>query len=117
MDDVGLVAAVVMSNPGKHVSKTYDMVSDRRSYNDIVKAFKEVLGKDIKYVQRSLEENKAVLLQLGLPEWNAEGGNEFAQEVNEGKHEKGNDGDIAAITGKAPTSVEAWLERYAGLFK
>lgn len=117
MDDVGLVAAVVMSDPGKHNGKTYDMVSDRRSYNDIVKAFKEVLGKEIKYVQRSMEENRAVLLQLGLPEWNADGGNEFIQEINEGKHEHGNDGDIAAVTGKAPTSVEAWLEAHADLFK
>lgn len=117
MDDVGLVAAVVMSDPGKHAGKTYDMVSDRRSYNDILKAFKEVLGKDIKYVQRSLEENRAVLLQLGLPEWNADGGNEFVQEVNEGQHEKGNDGDIAAITGKASTNVEAWFEKYGDLFK
>ena len=117
MDDAGYAAAVIMSSPKKHAGKTYMMVSDRRTYNDIQKLFSKALGKDVKYVQQSYEEAKATLVQLGLPEWNAVGGLEFVKEVNEGKYEEGNDNDFTAITGEKPITIETWFERNAWLFK
>ena len=117
MDDVGLAAAVIMSSPEKHAGKTYLMVSDRRTYNDIAKLFSEALGKDVKYIQQSYEEMKKALIQLGLPEWNADGALEFVKEVNDDKYKDGNDNDFTTITGQKPTTIEAWFARNAGMFK
>jgi uncharacterized protein YbjT (DUF2867 family) len=117
MDDVGYAAAVIMSSPKKHAGKTYTMISDRRTYDEIRKLFSKALGREIKYVRQSYEEAKAALIQLGLPEWNAVGGLEFAQEVNDGKYEVGNDDDFTSITGEKPTTIEMWFERNAGMFK
>jgi uncharacterized protein YbjT (DUF2867 family) len=62
MDDLGLAAAVVLSSPEKHAGKKYLLVSDRHSFKDLVKAFSEALGKDVKYIQQSYEEAKVVWL-------------------------------------------------------
>jgi hypothetical protein len=42
---------------------------------------------------------------------------EYWKETNAGKYEEGNDNDFAAITEKQPTSVAAWVQRYASVFK
>jgi uncharacterized protein YbjT (DUF2867 family) len=117
MDDLGLAAAVVLSSPEKHAGKKYLLVSDRHSFKDLVKAFSEALGKDVKYIQQSYEEAKVVWLQKGVPEQNVDGLIEYWKEANAGKYEEGNDNDFAAITEKQPTSVAAWVQRYASVFK
>ena len=119
MDDLGLAAAVIMSSPEKHKDKKYLMVSERHTFNDLVKAFSETLGKDVKYVQQSFEELRSQWLQRGVSEWHVDGLIEYFTEVNSGTYEEqtDHDNDFTVITGKPSTSLAAWVQKYANVFK
>ena len=117
MDDVGLAAAVIMSSPEKHAGKAYTIVSDTHSFEDLAKAFSAGLGRDVKYTQQSYEEAKAAWLQNGVPESTINGLMEYWEAVNAGKMIEGNNEDFTNITGKQPTNVAEWVQRYAVAFK
>jgi uncharacterized protein YbjT (DUF2867 family) len=117
MDDIGFVAALIMSSPEKHAGKKYFIVSDRHTFTDLMKGFSEALGKDVKYIQQSYEEVKAVMLQIGFPEGRIDGLIEYFEAVNTGGYEDVDINDFEVITGKKPTSVGSWVQRYASVFK
>ena len=118
MDDVGLVAAIIMHSPDKHAGKKYFIVSDKKTYGDVEKAFSDALGKDVKYTQQSRAEASAGLAQMGLPEWQVEGLMRFIDDVNAGLENEGvAEKDFTEITGKQPTNVATWVQRYAAAFK
>ena len=48
-EDAGEAGAAILVNPAKHAGKTYDLISDVVTYNDIVSSFSKALGKEIKY--------------------------------------------------------------------
>ena len=117
MDDLGFAVALIMSSPDKHAGKKYFMVSDRHSLDDLVKGFSDALGKDVKYIQQSYEDVKAAFLQNGVPEYRVDGLIEYWKTVNAGSYEEGDINDFTVITGKQPTSVASWAQRYASVFK
>jgi NAD(P)H dehydrogenase (quinone) len=66
--DLALAGAVALTDEG-HVNKSYNLVSDAAwTFADLAQAISEVSGKPVVYKAVSFEENKAILLQAGLPE-------------------------------------------------
>ena len=73
VEDAGKAGAAILANWQQHVNKTYNIVSDCHSYDDVAKAFSESTGKEVKYVRVPYEAAKQSMLQAGLPEWQVDG--------------------------------------------
>ena len=119
VEDAGKAAAAILADPQKHAGKTYTIVSDRHTYNDVAAAFSEVLGKEVKYVRVPYEAAKKALADLGVPEWQAAGALELYHLIDSGAPEtnQANTGDFTAITGEQPTTIKSWVEKYGGGFQ
>ena len=123
VEDAGKAAATILIDPSKHAGKTYCLVSDCFSYDDIVKMFSEALRKEIKYNQLSIEDLKKRLTAAQLPQRITDGLLEFAKlsvgsNVSATLQEKeAVTPDYEMITGEKPTTVKAWIEKNAPGFQ
>jgi len=101
--DVGEVAAKLLTEPG-HDNKIYTLTGPAAiSLGDVAQALSEVLGKDVRYVDVSLEAAKAAMLRHGVPEWLADALNEYAQAHSEGYSDFTTDA-VEQLTGHPATS-------------
>ena len=117
--DAGNAAATILVNPSDHYNKTYTIVSDRHSYNDVVREFSSVLGRKNKYVRVSYEAAKQTFLGFGVPEWQVDGGLELFKLFDSGSPAT-NVVDLSAyeqITGEKPTSLKQYVAQIAPAFK
>ena len=119
VEDAGIAAAVVLSDPKKHVNKTYNIVSDRHSYDDVAAAFTEALGKEVKYVRVPYEAAKKAFLGFGIPEWQVDGMIELNKLIDSGSNATNQPdlGDYQRITGEKPTSLKEWVAKVKDAFK
>lgn len=119
VEDAGKAAAAILVNPEKHASKTYSIISDRHSFNDVAVAFSEALGKQITYVKVPYDAAKQSFLQAGLPEWRADAIVELYKHIDSGSPvtNEADTGDFTRITGEQPTNLKAWVAKVAEAFK
>ena len=119
VEDVGKAGAAILADPSKHAGKKYTLVSDRNTYNDVAKGFSEALGKEVKYNRVSYEAGKQTFLGMGLEEWLADGVLELYKLLDSGAPETNiaDTSDYEKITGEKPTSLKAWIEKYAPGFQ
>ena len=119
VEDAGKAAAAILTDPQKHAGKTYTIVSDRHTYNDVAAAFSEVLGKEVKYIRVPYETTKKALTDMGLPEWRITGITDVYHRIDSGAPETNlaNLGDFTAITGEQPTTLRSWVGIYGGAFR
>ena len=117
--DTGLAGAVVLSDPGKHVNKTYNIISDRHSCGDVATALSEVLGKEVKYNRISYEDAKKSFLAAGFPDWLVNGQLDYMKGIDSGaaNEEHLGNGDFERITGEKPTSLKTWLAEVKTAFE
>lgn len=117
--DAGIAAATILSSPQQHEGKTYNVVSDRHTFGDMAKAFSDNLGKEIKYVRVPYADAKAAFMQMGFPDWQAEGVMELYRLIDSGSPQvnQASLNDYTTITGKQPTSLKAWVSQVTGAFK
>ena len=109
--DAGKAAAATLVDPSKHANKTYPIVSDRHTFNDVAKAFSEVLGKEVTITTNSYEDTKKDLMGIGFPEWQADAIIEVYKLIDSGFSET-NQEDMSKfkeITGEDPTSLKDWV--------
>ena len=119
VEDIGKAAAAILADPQKHAGKTYQIVSERHTFNDVAAAFSEVLGKEVKYIRVPYEAAKKALRDTGLQEWEVTLVIELNLLVDNGAPETtlGNPSDFTALTGEQPTSIKSWVRKYAGAFQ
>jgi uncharacterized protein YbjT (DUF2867 family) len=117
--DVGNAAAAVLVEPAKHTNQTYNVISDRHTYNEVATAFSEALGKTVTYTRVSYDDAKKAFLGMGIPEWQADGGIELFKLMNEEDPiiSTENVGDYQKITGEQPTNLKAWVAQVKGAFE
>ena len=114
--DAGNAAAAVLVNPSIHSNKTYDIVSDRHSYEDVVAAFSEALGKTITYNRVSYDDARKFLSEAGFPEWRTDGVFQYYKHIDvEEDATSGN--DYQTITGEQPTNLATWVSQVKGAFE
>ena len=117
--DAGKAAAAVLADPSKHASKTYVIVSDRHTHNDVAKAFSEALGKEITVTTSTYEEAKKFMMGLGFPEWQVDGILEVYKLIDSGSSttNQENLSNFKDITGEEPTNLKDWVKAVASAFK
>jgi len=119
VEDAGKAGAAILADPSKHAGKTYTIVSDRYTYNDVAQGFSKALGKEIKYNRVPYEAAKQAFFGMGLPEWQTDGVLELFKLFDSGAPET-NTADLSdyeKITGEKPTSLSAWITKYAPGFQ
>ena len=118
VEDIGKAAAAILVDPSKHAGKTYCLVSDCYSYNDVVKVFSEVLGKHIEFHQLSIEEMERMMSSMKLPQRTSNGLLEMVKLSRDCSRPRNPaetlvTPDYEMITGEKPTTLKAWIEKNA----
>ena len=68
--DIAEVAVRILTNPDKHINKTYLLTgSEAVSYHEVAEAVTQAIHEPVNYVSQSPEEARARLEAKGLPEW------------------------------------------------
>ncbi|XP_065892547.1 NAD(P)H azoreductase-like [Dysidea avara] len=117
--DAGKAGAAILADPSKHVNKGYCVVSNRHTHGDVAKVFSEVLGKEVTITTNKYEEAKQLLMSIGIPEWQADGGMELYKLIDSGSTatNQQNLSSFKDITGEEPTSLKDWVTGVAPAFK
>src|SRR5918994_2418986 len=103
--DIGEVAAKVLTEEG-HEGKVYTLTGPAAiSFYEVAEALSEVLGKEVRYVDISLEDAKRAMLNRGIPEWRADALNEYAKAHSEGYSNFTTEG-VEQLTGHPATSYK-----------
>lgn len=114
--DVAEVAAKVLTEEG-HDGKVYTLTGPATiSFDDVAQALSEVLGKEVRYVNVSLEAAKEAMLDRGVPEWLAEALNEYAKAHSNGYSDFTTE-DVEQLTGHPATSYKQFARDFEQRFR
>ena len=114
--DIGEVAAKVLTEEG-HEGKVYTLTGPAAiSFYDVAEALSQVLGKEVRYIEISLEAAKAAMLNRGFAEWRADALNEYAKAHSEG-YSDFTTGDFEQLTGHPATSYKQFATDFKQMFR
>jgi uncharacterized protein YbjT (DUF2867 family) len=114
--DIGEVAAKVLTEEG-HEGKVYTLTGPAAiSFYEVAEALSEVLGKEVRYVNISLEDAKRAMLNMGLSEWRAEVLVEYAKAHSEG-YSNFTSEDVEQLTGRRATSYKEFATDFERVFR
>ena len=120
VEDAGKAAAAIMAEPEKHYGKTYKLISNRHTLNELAAAFSQALGKNVKYERISYNDCRRRLVEVvGFSEEDADGILEIYRLTDE-ECPMLDDPEMShfnQITGEKPTSLKEWVNEVAPAFK
>ena len=120
VEDAGKAAAAIMAEPEKHYGKTYKLISNRHTLNELAAAFSQALGKNVKYERISYNDCRRRLVDVvGFSEEDADGILEIYRLTDE-ECPMVDDPEMShfnQITGEKPTSLKEWVNEAAPAFK
>ena len=120
VEDAGKAAATIMAEPEKHYGKTYKLISNRHTLNELAAAFSQALGKNVKYERISYNDCRRRLVEVvGFSEEDADGILEIYKLTDE-ECPMVDDPEMShfnQITGEKPTSLKEWVNEAAPAFK
>ena len=120
VEDAGKAAAAIMAEPEKHYGKTYKLISNRHTLNELAAAFSQALGKNVKYKRISYNDCRRRLVEVvGFSEEDADGILEIYRLTDE-ECPMVDDPEMShfnQITGEKPTSLKEWMNEVAPAFK
>ena len=120
VEDAGKAAAAIMAEPEKHYGKTYKLISNRHTLNELAAAFSQALGKNVKYERISYNDCRRRLVEVvGFSEEDADGILEIYRLTDE-ECPMVDDPEIShfnQITGEKPTSLKEWVNEVTPAFK
>ena len=112
VEDAGKAAAAIMAEPEKHYGKTYKLISNRHTLNELASAFSQALGKNVKYERISYNDCRRRLVEVvGFSEEDADGILEIYRLTDE-ECPMVDDPEMShfnQITGEKPTSLKEWV--------
>ncbi len=114
--DSGAFGAHIVRDPAKHAGKTYEYSGKRSSFDDFAKAFSEVLGRPIVYVQASLEQAQQALKARAVPDWLITHQMAIARAAANGGFSSENTQPILEILGRPPRTIRQFIEDHKGAF-
>ena len=113
--DVAEAAAVVLTSDG-HEGKSYVLTGPESiSIQDVADTLSRVLGKEVKYVDVPPEAAKQAMLDMGTPEWIADGIIETTAALSEGLGDYTTD-DFEQLTGHRANSYETFVRDFGQAF-
>jgi uncharacterized protein YbjT (DUF2867 family) len=114
--DIGEVAAKVLTEEG-HEGAVYTLTGPAAiSFYEVAEALSEVLGKEVRYVDISLEDAKRAMLNMGLSEWRADVLIEYAEAHSEG-YSNFTTQDVEQLTGQPATSYKEFATDFERVFR
>jgi uncharacterized protein YbjT (DUF2867 family) len=114
--DIGEVAAKVLTEEG-HEGKVYTLTGPAAiSFYEVAEALSQVLGKEVSYIEISLEKAKEAMLNRGFAEWRADALNEYAKAHSEGYSDFTTD-DFEKLTGHPATSYKEFATDFEQMFR
>jgi uncharacterized protein YbjT (DUF2867 family) len=114
--DISEVAAKALTEEG-HEGKVYTLTGPATiSFYDVAKALSEVLGKEVRYVNVSLEDAKRAMLNRGFPEWRADVLSEYAKAHSEGYSDFTTE-DFEQLTCHPATSYKRFASDFECMFR
>ena len=120
VEDAGKAAAAIMAEPEKHYGKTYKLISNRHTLNELAAAFSQALGKNVKYERISYNDCRRRLVEVvGFSEEDADGILDIYRLTDE-ECPMVDDPEMShfnQITGEKPTSLKEWVNEVAPAFK
>ena len=120
VEDAGKAAAAIMAEPEKHYGKTYKLISNRHTLNELAATFSQALGKNVKYERISYNDCRRRLVEVaGFSEEDADGILEIYRLTDE-ECPMVDDPEMSyfkQITGEKPTSLKEWVNEVAPAFK
>ncbi len=113
-EDIGRVAAGVLSNPTPHIGKSYRPTSSELlSPQDIAGVFGKVLGRKVKYQDSSFAMFSRAARALGFSDFEISQLRHYAEALRNGAYEIGAPTDhVEIVTGQKPESFESIARRY-----
>ena len=109
--DVSEVAAKILENPGKWENHTLNMTGpEELSMTEIVKAVSEYLGKEIKYIEETVEEAYESRKIWKAEQWEYDSWVSTYTAIAENE-QSGISNDIEKVLGRKATSLVEYLEK------
>lgn len=116
-EDQARFIATVLARPADHIGKTYELCGPiELSQQEIADKVSEVLDRKIVYNPTTLEGYRGHLARYDLPEFMIQHFIEVAVDYQNGVFE-GTDDVIGKVTGKAPQSVEEFVQANRSAFE
>ena len=113
--DVAELAVKIFGESG-HEGQSYDLTGpDLLTFVEIAELFSKVLGRDIQYVDQPLEEFRARLRAVKLPEWRVDAVCKELSSIAGGAVDHTTE-TLGKLLGRPPTSLEQFIRDHAGLF-
>lgn len=113
-DDIADAAAAVLAQPAAHAGRTYTLTGPMAlSFNEIASIVGESEGRDLTYVDETLEEARASRASYGAPDWEVAGWISTYTAVAAGEHAEVT-GDVESLTGHPATSLREVLRSAGG---
>jgi uncharacterized protein YbjT (DUF2867 family) len=113
--DIVDVAVKVLTEDG-HEGKTYTLTGPASiSFHEVAAGLSKALGKQVDYVDVSLEAGRQGMIGLGLPEWVADAFGEYMTAFSEGYGDFTTN-DVEEVTGHPARSYETFARDFAQVF-
>lgn len=114
--DIAAVAAKALTSSG-HDGKTYEITGpEALSYDEVAKKFSSALGRPIKYVAITPEQQGAALRQAGLPQYTVDAILDLMRYYDAGHAEQVSP-DVEHVTGRKATSFDQFARDFGAAFK
>jgi len=114
--DTGAVGARILVDPAPHAGKTYEFTGKLVTFPQVAEAFSQVLGKPVRYVPVTLEQNEQAVRSRGLPDWLVTHLLLVAKATADGGFAKANIKPITDIVGREPITIKKFVEDFKALF-
>jgi uncharacterized protein YbjT (DUF2867 family) len=114
--DTGAVGARILLDPAPHAGKTYEFTGKLVTFPQVAEAFSQVLGKPVRYVPVTLEQNEQAVRSRGLPDWLVTHLLLVAKATADGGFSKANVKPIVDIVGREPITIKKFVEDFKGAF-
>lgn len=110
-DDIADAVAAVLADPSAHAGRTYTLTGPAAlSFNEIAAIVGEASGREVTYVDETLEEARASRAPFGAPEWEVAGWISTYTAVAAGEHAEVTD-HVERLTGHPATPLREVLRR------
>jgi NAD(P)H dehydrogenase (quinone) len=111
-DDVGEVAAAVLTSGGEHDGQAYPVTGPEAfTLREAAETLSRVTGREVRYVEETLEEARESRAPSGAPDWEIEGWVTSYAQIATGEMDVVSD-TVERLAGHPPLTLEEFLRRH-----
>lgn len=114
--DVGAVSARVVRDPAKHAGANIAFTGPMSNYGEFAKAFSEVLGKPVTYIEAAPEMAEKAMKGRGMPDWLVGHMLTIAKLARDRGFSAEASQPIRDIVGREPISVKQFVQDHKAAF-